>query len=45
MNNNFERTFDRKPDEKLVSLPWVEKYRPKSLEELISQDSIVETSK
>lgn len=27
----------------MTSLPWVEKYRPKSLEELISQDSIVET--
>ena len=28
-----------------VSLPWVEKYRPKNLGELISQDSIIETSK
>lgn len=26
-----------------MALPWVEKYRPKSLEELISQDSIIET--
>lgn len=28
-----------------VSLPWVEKYRPKNLEELISQDNIIETLK
>ena len=27
----------------MVSLPWVEKYRPKCLDELISQDSIVDT--
>jgi len=26
-----------------VSLPWVEKYRPKNLGELISQDNIIET--
>ncbi|CAF1065204.1 unnamed protein product [Brachionus calyciflorus] len=26
-----------------MALPWVEKYRPKSLNELISQDSIIET--
>ncbi len=28
-----------------VSLPWVEKYRPRNLQELISQDNIIDTCK
>lgn len=28
-----------------IALPWVEKYRPRNLEELISQDNIIETLK
>lgn len=31
------------PDEKKLNLPWVEKYRPNKLEDLISHDDIIQT--
>ena len=41
---DFFYIFSRKmPDQEHVNLPWVEKYRPNALDELISHEDIVST--
>lgn len=38
-----EKVFDLAAE--LDNLPWVEKYRPKTLDDLVSHDNITSTSK
>lgn len=38
-----EKHVIKKPAQKKENLPWVEKYRPSNLKDLISHDSIINT--